>query len=274
MSEALFACSELAWDTEYFGVRSGKVDLFDAVDEAGQDEVLRFCAEHEFVTIRNHGSRAENNRWIGLRTNAFLADMNVRFEMKSDSKLNCAGSRDSENSSAEGRPVECAPIAGAWERVYGAEDSGNRVRIRNFMPPDEGIEAIAGKAFLNSRFRKDPRLLRDRAEGLHVRWVHNAFERADRFFAVYEREGAVAGFTLVSFPEDGAVIELIAVDERFRGQKIGKAMIGALRAFAEERGVRRIAVGTQADNVTAVRFYGTMGFTYADCAAVYHLWTK
>lgn len=263
MSEALFACSQLAWDTEYFGIPSAGVDLSGAIDAAGQDEILRFCDQYDFVTIRNHGNRAENNRWIGLRTNAFLADMNVRFEKK----IGCVPE-------AGGRPAESVPNAGAWDRVYGSECPENRVTIRNFMPANAGIEEIAAKAFRSSRFFNDPRLARDRAEGVYVKWVRSAFDRDDRYFAVCERDGAVAGFSLVSFTDGGTVIELIAVDERFRGQKVGKAMVGALCVFAGERGAQRITVGTQADNVTAVRFYVTMGFQYAGCAAVYHLWTE
>jgi len=71
MSSKNFECIPLQWDTDYFGVSSARVTLNGVVDKQGQDKIIEFCKDYDFVTIANIDNIKENNYWIGNRTNAF-----------------------------------------------------------------------------------------------------------------------------------------------------------------------------------------------------------
>ena len=91
-------------------------------------------------------------------------------------------------------------------------------------------------------------------------------------FRSTERNGNIAGFILFSLFEDQCVIELIAVDQKFQSQGVGKSMVNAMESTVLERGIRKIKVGTQVNNIKAVKFYISMGFEYVSCGSMYHLW--
>ena len=69
-----------------------------------------------------------------------------------------------------------------------------------------------------------------------------------------------------------STIELIAVDENYRGQRIGKTLIHTMEFFLHDKGIAKIKVGTQLDNTSALKFYTDNGFDYCHCNSVYHYW--
>ena len=79
MASKNYELRPLEWDTDYFGVSSARVNLNGNVDNKGQNEIIEFCKNYDFVTISNLDNIKENNHWIGNRTSAFLADMNIQF---------------------------------------------------------------------------------------------------------------------------------------------------------------------------------------------------
>ena len=239
MSSKNFELWPLKWDTDYFGVSSAKVSLSGVIDEQGQDEVIEFCKGFEFVTITNIDNIKENNYWIGNRTNAFLADMNIQFLKV------LANKPDYQD-----------------EKTY----------VVNSLPRNEQIVDIARKSFNHSRFFNDPKLPSVQASNIYLHWIECAFGQESKYFAISERDGNVAGFTLFSFNEDSCVIELIAVDEKYHGQKVGKSLIHTIETFVIDQGIQKIRVGTQVNNISAAQFYYAMGFKYVSCGSIYHLW--
>lgn len=105
-----------------------------------------------------------------------------------------------------------------------------------------------------------------------MHWTECAFDQENKYFVVSERDGNVAGYILFSFYENVSVIELIAVNQRYQGQKLGKSLIQTMELFVIEQGIKKIKVGTQVDNIPAAQFYIAMGFNYISCGSVYHLW--
>ena len=69
----------LKWDTDYFGIKSARVNILDNIDVEEQKEILNFSKKFQFVTISNENNLNKNNYWIGTKTNAFLADINIQL---------------------------------------------------------------------------------------------------------------------------------------------------------------------------------------------------
>jgi len=239
MFKSNYECKSLQWDTDYFGVSSARVNLNGVVDEQGQDEIIKFCKDYDFVTISNLDNIKENNYWIGNRANAFLADINIQFIKVLMDKPDYQD-----------------------EKTY----------VVNCLSRKEQIIDIAKNSFNYSRFFNDPKLPVEQAKNIYLHWTECAFKQENKHFAICEKEGNVAGYILFSFKGNSSVIELIAVDEKYQGQRVGKSLIHKMESFVIDQGIRKIKVGTQVNNISAAQFYTKMGFKYMSCGSMYHLW--
>jgi len=236
-----YECKPLQWDTNYFGVSCARVSLCEVVGEKGQEEIIEFCKEYDFVTISNLDNIKENNHWIGNKTNAFLADMNIQFLKVLADKQDCQD-----------------------KKTY----------VVNNLSRNAQVVDIAKKSFNYSRFFNDPKLPQEQAKNIYLHWTECAFGQENKYFVIFESEGNVAGYILFSFNEDSSVIELIAVDERYQGQRVGKSLIHTMESFVIDQGIKKIKVGTQVNNISAAQFYSAMGFKYVNCGSMYHLWGR
>ena len=234
-----FECIPLKWDTDYFGIQSARVNLTDIVDEVEQNQIFEFMKGFEFVTILNMNNASENNYWVGNRTNAFLADMNIQFVKVLENKPSFQD-----------------------ENTY----------VLNHQGRSDEIIDLSRCAFKYSRFFNDPKLPQVQAKNIYLYWTECAFNRDDKYFVVAKREEHVAGYILFSIHEHNSVIELIAVDKKYQGQGVGTSLIYKMESFVMDKGIKKIKVGTQVDNISAIGFYHAVGFQYVNCGSVYHLW--
>ena len=239
MSQKDYELLPLDWDTEYFGVSSARVNLFRAVDEQGQNDILAFSKKFNFVTIANYNNVNHNNVWIGEKSKSFLTDINIQYEK------------------------------GLTDKVVPKDIS---IKVSNKLAYNLEVLQISKKAFRNSRFYNDPYLPKDKAKNIYAHWTENAFEKEDKFFVLFTREGHLAGYLLFSLSLESCVIELIAVDENYQGSSVGKSMIYALESFVIKEGIKKIRVGTQLSNQSASRFYQANGFKLVSYSSLYHLW--
>lgn len=244
LSGKSFEAFELKWDTNYFGVKSAKAVLKDSVLAIEETDLKKFLDEFEFVTITNLKNISYNNLWIVKETSAFLVDVNIQF-IKDIRKLSSI-------------PVQNCEVFEAY-------------------PQEKYIMEIAEKAFNYSRFFNDPNLPKEKAQKIYVQWVKSAFNQKGRYFTLYKKNGKIIGFLLFSLDENAlsSTIELIAVDESHRGYNIGKSLINSMEAFIyNKKGITKIRVGTQIDNISAFKFYIANGFQYTYCNTVYHYWPQ
>lgn len=235
-----FEAYESPWDTDYFGVLSAKAVLKDSVTKQECERLIDFLNIFEFVTITNLGNNSQNNYWLGKNTNTFLVDINIQFE------------KDLEKGSESKEP---AKVHEAYHR-------------------DEGVLRLSRDAFKYSRFFNDPNLPSDKARGVYVHWAENAFYKSGRYYSLTKKHGVVNGFLLFSIDSDLslATIELIAIDKQYRGLDVGATLISGMEGFISHRNIKKIKVGTQANNASAIRFYTSCGYIYTSCNTVYHYW--
>jgi ribosomal protein S18 acetylase RimI-like enzyme len=91
-----------------------------------------------------------------------------------------------------------------------------------------------------------------------------------RCVMVAEYRGQIVGMCtvqiLVSTAEGGiaALIEDLVVDGNWRGRGIGRKLLSDVRAWAVERGVRRIQLLADRNNEGALGFYRKMGWTQTE----------
>lgn len=236
-----YNCKKLDWDTDYFGVSSARVDLHGKISINAKSDILDFCKNYKFITIFNKNNINENNLWICTKTNAFLTDMNIQFFKKIVDKPNCLN-----------------------QETYVVSNLSRNKQIIN----------IAKDAFNYSRFFNDKKLPLEQRTKIYLHWTECAFENDNKYFAISKVDGIIAGYILFSIKEDSSVIELIAVDEKYQGRRVGKSLIHRMESFVISRGITNITVGTQVNNISAMRFYSSMGFKYISCSSMYHLWTR
>jgi ribosomal protein S18 acetylase RimI-like enzyme len=142
--------------------------------------------------------------------------------------------------------------------------------IRAAAPGDRrAVADIARDGFRFTRFHLDPHIPRGLAGRIKAAWVENYFDgRRGEAMLVAEADGQVAGFILLlRLPRDRLAIDLIAVDARFRGRGLARAMIGCAAATG---GATELVVGTQAANAPSVRLYEKLGFRWSMAQLVLH----
>ena len=109
------------------------------------------------------------------------------------------------------------------------------------------------------------------AAELYEIWIRKACE-SDHVI-VGETDTGPAGYLSCHVSDERAgSIGLAAVDARFHGQGIGRAMIEAALLWFRENGITDISVVTQGRNVAAHRFYQSAGFLTRTIECWYHKW--
>ena len=85
--------------------------------------------------------------------------------------------------------------------------------------------------------------------------------RTDFCGVVAKRNGEIVGYLLgLTLFEDAEVLR-VAVDEKFRGQKIGGAILDRFFELAKARGAQRMFLEVRVSNDSAIRLYESRAFT-------------
>jgi dTDP-4-amino-4,6-dideoxy-D-galactose acyltransferase len=238
-------CRLLDWDSEFFGCRIATLGG-NRLAPQEVDEIMRWCADGKIDCLYFLADSRCADTATTAETNGFaFKDLRMTFE---------------------------------WKRSLGATglrpQIGPQVKVRTHREPDlAAVVLIARSAHTDTRFFFDRRFDRDAAALLYETWIRKACAAPDARVFVGETMGELAGYLSChrSGPQAGH-IGLAAVDPRFHGQGIGRAMIeAALRWFADQE-ITDISVVTQGRNVAAQRFYQSAGFLTRSIECWYHKW--
>jgi GNAT superfamily N-acetyltransferase len=120
-------------------------------------------------------------------------------------------------------------------------------------------------AFNPSRFIHPDRLPGE----LYTSRVQAEIARGHAMVHVAEMDGRIVGYVFAGLePEswkelryEAGYIHDIVVDQDYRKQKIGDALLGAAFEWFEARGVVRIMLWTAQENIDAQRLFHRLGFT-------------
>lgn len=231
---------DLPWDTEYFGIKSGKIVFNAEIELQDLEDIIRKTETYDFITINNLNNTAENNILVGRYTNSFLVDTNIQFEM-----------------------------------IVGNLKGKNYFEAINSLEENADVLRIANNSFNFSRFYNDPFLNRSLSKQLYSNWIKNSFNNKDKYFLIAEENNEIYGYLLFSLNNMGfATIELISLDKSAQGKGIGSKLLASLIYFAENNNIKKIRVGTQIDNIQAINFYMKKGFNLNSISSIYHFWPR
>jgi dTDP-4-amino-4,6-dideoxy-D-galactose acyltransferase len=264
-------CEVLAWDSEFFGRRIGRIVPIEAkggrLDRALLAEVDAWCSAEAidclyFLADSGDPATAAVAEAGGFR----LVDLRVTLEGRP------GGHPEGEFRAGRIWAGESSSLPDPSARPSLQDD-----RTRLFFPEDlADLRRIAAASHHDSRFYADPHFDRERCDELYATWIEKSCrgESADAVL-VAEHEGKPAGY--ISCVRSGGVgdsgeIGLIAVAAEAQGRGLGKALIRASLRWFADRGLSRVRVVTQGRNVRAQRLYQAHGLFTRSIGLWFHRW--
>lgn len=137
----------------------------------------------------------------------------------------------------------------------------------------EKLLDLAYQSGIYSRFKLDPKMPKGSFEKLYQLWIKGSVERSiAKEVYVYKVGAEIAGMLTLGIKNGHGNIGLIAVDAKFRGQKIGANLLEAADYFCIKEGLGYLDVATQKENQPAVGFYHKNGFKIVKEEYIYHYW--
>lgn len=243
-------CQHLEWDSDFFGFRIARVngnrltakriEAILAWCEKNYIECLYFLADSDHVeTVR----LAERNQFR-------LVDVRVTLQLE-----------------LSVRPPE--------KRKSLREDSF----IRAVEPTDiTALKKIAGESNTVSRFVSDACFSEESSRALYETWIEKSCQGyADTVLVSgfsSQSEKYTAGYITCHLPTSGheAKIGLLGIDKKYRGQGVGRILLGSALDWFADRGVEKVNVVTQGQNIAAQRLYQSCGFMTHSLRLWYHRW--
>lgn len=128
------------------------------------------------------------------------------------------------------------------------------------------VSEISKKAYRMSHFYFNEKLEKKEIDELYGKWIKNKYKQGQKIY-VYKKNDIIQGFLLEKISDEEAIIELIAVNEEFKGQKIGKSLV---EFFFNENLSKKGFVGTQISNIAAIKLYENMGYKIEKFTHIFH----
>jgi len=230
----------LDWDTNFFGFKTGKI--VNVVDSITLENILNKAKEDKYklIYLFTHPNIDSINK-IALKNNGLLVDTKITFSLE----------------------LKCFLPKYTFENIITYNDS----------ELDKTLLSLAFQSGEYSRFKTDKNFSSGIFEKLYTIWMEESVKRkiADEVF-VYTKANKICGMITVSEDLGIAKIGLIGVDILSRGEQIGSKLIDFTKNYFNKRGLNKMEVVTQLENLKACAFYKHVGFSIAKSENVYHLW--
>ena len=102
--------------------------------------------------------------------------------------------------------------------------------------------------------------LDEEAFGPIWRWSSARLSEAGGLLWLARCGGEIVGYFSLGWFDDTAFLARLAVKPSWKGQGIGRALLGQGMQLAQQAGMRRMLLGTQASNLRALQLYRRTGF--------------
>jgi ribosomal protein S18 acetylase RimI-like enzyme len=124
------------------------------------------------------------------------------------------------------------------------------VQIRLYDNFDQGaVIALWNEILLDNAPHNDP-----------ATSIRSKIIMQDKLFYVAVTEGMVVGTVMGGYDGHRGWIYSLAVDLRFRRQKIGTALIRQIESILQERGCLKVNLQVRTSNASVIAFYKRLGF--------------
>ena len=141
--------------------------------------------------------------------------------------------------------------------------------------PEQKLFDLAIQSGIYSRFNVDEKIPNSKFEELYKLWITNSVNKdIAKEVLVYYKQDELAGFVTLGEKNNRADIGIIAVDEKFRGKGIARALINEAENWFIDNGYQNIQVVTQELNIPACKLYERCGYEKETQEYFYHFWRK
>ncbi len=244
MVDDLQACEFLEWDSSFFGLNIGRVNINRLSNHLVQD-IYAWSQRYSIDCLYFLADTNDYGTHVIASENGFdLVD--IRIELTYSISMN---------------PDIASKVTGADIRLYQQEDL---VSLRD----------IARSNFQTSRFYTDPRFPDELCDNLYETWIEKASKGwADAVFVIMKMD-TVAGFiTCRKLQEHNeGQISLIAVAPSAQGQGYGTDLVNCALNWFFTQGITVVEVATQGRNIKALHLFERCGFTTSSIYLWYHKW--
>lgn len=140
----------------------------------------------------------------------------------------------------------------------------SKAKIRPFKETDlPFLMKIAKESFIFDRFHSDLKISKNCADLLHAEWIRNACHGFCDMVLVALVNKTPVGFISLNYSQSNkskvGIIDLVAVDAKCRGYKIGQSLVNSSLTYFKKT-VNEVEVGTQLRNLSAWKLYQKVGF--------------
>jgi len=131
--------------------------------------------------------------------------------------------------------------------------------------------SLAYQSGFESRFKRDPNLKNNEFKKLYYDWIKKSItgEIADYVLVSYQ-DNKIIGFITVKLEQPFARIGLIAVNESYHSQGIGKKLLKKAEFISYQNNCEKINVSTQEANINAINFYLKNQYSVVARKNIYH----
>ena len=231
MSELI---KKLSWDSDFFGLRIGRVDILISDDWLSLQGMLLEPIPFDLL---------------------YVFDKTNNVTIIDDAKL-----------------VDTKVVYGKMLHPSLRNQSPN-VHFYDDSLPDRDLYSLALISGQFSRYKLDSRFPKGSYERLYRKWIENSVNGTLADMVLYYSNAInKKGMVTVCRNGEQANIGLIAVDPVSQGQGIGTELVMAAEQWLQLRGVKYFEVATQNNNISGCRFYEKIGFRRISETNIYHIW--
>jgi dTDP-4-amino-4,6-dideoxy-D-galactose acyltransferase len=237
-------CEFLPWDSDFFGVRIGRVRGCRLTAARGAD-IAAWTDTHRIDCVY------------------FLADADHPTTLRTASR--------------QGFDLVDLRVTLAAVAAPTRDDApASLTRVRPARADDiAALKQIARVSHRDSRFYADGRFDAGRCDELFATWIEKSCGGYADVVFVAESEGMPAGYISghVAAGEHRGKIGLVGIDPARRRQGCARALVQSLLRWFVERGAVDVSVATQGRNAQALGFYQRNGFHVVSIELWYHRWS-
>ena len=139
-------------------------------------------------------------------------------------------------------------------------------------PSIDPLLSLALQSGEYSRFKLDYRLVNNEFERLYEAWLKKELDQGE--ILIYKNKDQIIGMVTISFKECKSIIGLIAVDEKYRGKGIGRALLEAAENVSFISKKDTLLVKTQLANKNALQLYLKNGYSEIEKTYLYHYYNS
>lgn len=230
---------ELAWDSQFFGKKIGRLDIVEENEGFLKENLSKAFVENYDLIYLFAEQNIEISDKILQEFHGKLVDKKVTFTAEID---------------------HLSP--------------NQNTNVKEFLDKKATTELyeLAYLSGSHSRFKLDEKLGIENFKRLYREWIDKSVshEIARKIF-VYGDE-KIGGMITLGVKDSTATIGLVAVYETLQGHGVGRALIDACVDFCKNEKIKTLDVPTQIDNLQACRFYEKYGFEVKGIKNIYHFW--